>query len=440
MTKEHLPIDYICRDFNTHLNIPGNVRTILSGKFGSGKSYFLNHFFTESTYKDNYRTITITPVDYVVAENYDVIDYIKIDILDQLLKWAEKPDDFDWRRYDDAVITGGKEIVKSLLNTVLGFKTNINSSTSISGTVKTQDVFDKIKEAVLSDAEKVELFKKEFDESSRNIFKQDEISDLIKAILLSKQDDIKTVLVIDDIDRLDPDHIFRLFNIFSSQFIYGEDNIERDQKFGFDKIVFVCDLDNIHSVFEHRYGAKADFEGYIGKFYSKTPYKFNGSKAINLISDFIESCDRYFSFDKKSTLQYLSFFFNQKTFTIRDLIKINDEVVQTLRRQNVKSWHITFLSLFIFNKKVFAKQLLELINNAQHDSSLNPVLQKLALEVCEDGRNAIKHVLNMTFYVTFREVNVFQYIEIYNSDKTKQELNNTQQLLIMTSYLLLNDK
>lgn len=73
------------------------------------------------------------------------------------------------------------------------------------------------------------------------------------------------VLIIDDLDRIDPEHIFRLFNIFSAHFDYHKGT---DNKFGFNKVVFVCDIRNIRNMFHSRYGAATDFTGYIDKFYS----------------------------------------------------------------------------------------------------------------------------------------------------------------------------
>ena len=75
---------------------------------------------------------------------------------------------------------------------------------------------------------------------------------------------VTTVLLIDDLDRLDPEHVFRLFNIFSAHY----DDVTESNKFGFDKIIFVCDINNIQQMFNHRYGINVEFNGYIDKFYS----------------------------------------------------------------------------------------------------------------------------------------------------------------------------
>lgn len=62
-------------------------RLIFSAKFGDGKSYFLNEFRNSfSSTSDAYYFITLHPVNYVVEDNKDIIEYIKRDILFQLIK------------------------------------------------------------------------------------------------------------------------------------------------------------------------------------------------------------------------------------------------------------------------------------------------------------------------------------------------------------------
>lgn len=62
-------------------------RIIFSARFGDGKSYFLNEFMKNYDEKKNdYYFITLHPVNYVVEENWDVIEYIKRDILFQFIK------------------------------------------------------------------------------------------------------------------------------------------------------------------------------------------------------------------------------------------------------------------------------------------------------------------------------------------------------------------
>lgn len=68
--------DYLIA-FKKHLNF--NERTILSAKYGDGKTYFINQF------KEEYEFITLYPVNYQVADNKEIFEYIKRDILIQML-------------------------------------------------------------------------------------------------------------------------------------------------------------------------------------------------------------------------------------------------------------------------------------------------------------------------------------------------------------------
>lgn len=62
-------------------------RIIFSARFGDGKSYFLKKFMESYPKEANdYYFITLHPVNYVVEENRDVIEYIKRDILFQLIR------------------------------------------------------------------------------------------------------------------------------------------------------------------------------------------------------------------------------------------------------------------------------------------------------------------------------------------------------------------
>lgn len=84
-------------------------------------------------------------------------------------------------------------------------------------------------------------------------------------------------MIIDDLDRIDPDHIFRLLNIFAAHF-----DLERDEenKFGFDKIIFSCDIENVRTIFHNKFGHDVDFSGYIDKFYSREVFEFNNKTIV----------------------------------------------------------------------------------------------------------------------------------------------------------------
>lgn len=89
------------------------------------------------------------------------------------------------------------------------------------------------------------------------------------------------VLVIEDMDRIDPAHIFRIHNVFSAHWDiqdYSEQRLTGGDplnKYNFDKILLVCHFQNIKNIFHHFYGAQTDFTGYIHKFSSLAPYEYS---------------------------------------------------------------------------------------------------------------------------------------------------------------------
>ena len=109
------------------------------------------------------------------------------------------------------------------------------------------------------------------------LYEYDVLTKLIAGTPL-KEGYTKKALIVDDIDRLDPEHVFRILNVFAAHFdnpMYASGN-----KFNFDKIIIVCDINNIRNIFQHRYGAAADFMGYIDKFYSSDIFIFDNQRVI----------------------------------------------------------------------------------------------------------------------------------------------------------------
>ncbi|MFG5857743.1 hypothetical protein LDB17_06015, partial [Dysgonomonas sp. Shenzhen-Wh21] len=80
--------------------------------------------------------------------------------------------------------------------------------------------------------------------------------------------------------------IFRILNIFSAHFDWFNmptDEFEQcyySNKFKFDKIITVCDYENIKHIYAHFYGPKTDFEGYISKYSTSFPFKYSIRKAL----------------------------------------------------------------------------------------------------------------------------------------------------------------
>ncbi|HJD91473.1 MAG TPA: hypothetical protein K8V80_02310, partial [Bacteroides coprosuis] len=106
-------------------------------------------------------------------------------------------------------------------------------------------------------------------------------------------------------------------------------------KFGFDKIILVCDIDNIKNIYRHRYGAEVDFSGYIDKFYSSTIYYFdNADIVINQLLDLYKRVYsdvknypdyQYICQDKRSALAViLKDLIRYRIINMRNLIMVSD--------------------------------------------------------------------------------------------------------------------
>lgn len=85
--KKKIPNDISIEEFHKYLS--ENKRAILSARFGDGKSTFLKDFYEKKEIESKYTFITVYPVNYQVADNRDIFEYIKRDILIQLLSMVE---------------------------------------------------------------------------------------------------------------------------------------------------------------------------------------------------------------------------------------------------------------------------------------------------------------------------------------------------------------
>ena len=248
-------------------------RIIFSAKFGDGKSYFLNEFIKSYDEKKNdYYFITLHPVNYVVEENRDVIEYIKRDILFQLIK--------DNRIYDfkegydkifDAVCN--KESLLKLADfaaSIIPVKGLKEGYKALKGLVST--IEEKRKEQDVLHV--VDDYLNGFYGKMGSISECDAFTYLIQKSL--EQMMAKSVLIIEDLDRIDPAHLFRIMNVLSSQVdnpYYS--HVPHGNKFGFDKIILVMDYEIAKHLFHHFYGQEANYEGYMNKFLNTLPYSYS---------------------------------------------------------------------------------------------------------------------------------------------------------------------
>ncbi len=295
MSEILIPITTIKDDFQSFLDIERNSKIFFSGKFGIGKTYFLNEFFASN---QNYEMFHLYPVNYQISTNEDILELIKYDLLVELIK---KDKDILQGKAVDGIKDSSllfyswcknKLSINSVLKSILDV-TSMVSELPIDPTLGLLGKLGRPLSDLLDIDKEFQEFKKDYTSGekgkaekyleairSKNISEVDYISHLLKEKISTVKKDKKSVLIIDDLDRIDPEHIFRILNIFSAYF-----EQEHENKFGFDKIIIVADYTNLRSIFRHRYGPETDFSGYIDKFFSVSPYYFDNKKAVLDLAD-----------------------------------------------------------------------------------------------------------------------------------------------------------
>lgn len=288
------------KQFQIHLEIPKNQRIIFSGAFGTGKTYFLDKFFKNH---EKYEAIHIYPVNYSVTSNEDIFELIKYDVLFKLL---EKGLNFDEVKIDKGTFlpffleNHSNKLIPHLLSKIpeVGGSLEKLAKGFLALHGKFQKEFRQINE---TDNDKVLTYLKKFTEQPSSIHEEDFFTQLICGLVeqLKKLEPLgseveknakketekkEAVLIIDDLDRIDPEHIFRIMNVLAAHV-----DINKDQnKFDFDKIILVCDIENIRKIFSNRYGVDVDFSGYIDKFYSRSVFHYD------LSGEMIKKIDQVF--------------------------------------------------------------------------------------------------------------------------------------------------
>lgn len=290
MTDFIIPIDAKIKDFKIHLD--SHPRTILSAKFGDGKSYFLNELAKYESVSNDYAFITIHPVNYQILDNKDILDLIKRDILAQMLIDNMIEPQYDISKeellyYYIRSNGNGLALFENIFEIIsqLGFETNLISAFMAS--VKSVKLINSIRKEIVRIKDEndivseIDKFIEKVDCSSK-IYEEDIYTKIIKDNInyFKNAFNKKIVLVVEDMDRLDPAHLFRIMNVFSAHLDYcynygGKEQNLCDNKFNFDNIVFVLDYENTKKIYEHFYGVSTDFEGYIHKFSSKGYYKYS---------------------------------------------------------------------------------------------------------------------------------------------------------------------
>ncbi len=285
-----IPVDGIIGRFYDHLS--NHDRTILSAKFGDGKSYFLQKFMADEKVKQDYVFLTLYPVNYQVEENRDVFELIKYDLLIQLFVQKIMVPDFKMSKvhaWGWCLQLHASTLVEGLLPIFSNLCLDEASAKMMAAFLTAQKSVGKIRKKAKELMEPVR--DKQIDNFLKEIAKnpvsgQDVVTEIIQqGISAYKEEhpDKKIVLIIEDMDRMDPAHLFRILNVFSAHIDYnyrfGANSNQPyiGNKFGLDKVVFVMSYENTEHIFHHLYGGVADFNGYISKFCSSNFFNYSHS-------------------------------------------------------------------------------------------------------------------------------------------------------------------
>ena len=322
---DNINIDDISKKFEDHLKIEENYRIIFSGKFGIGKTYFVNNFFDER--KEIYNKFIISPVNYVVSSNEDIFELIKADIINNLFFTGKiEFSQSQKKKLFEKIFLFANDKPLALVKFVSSLLSKFNplfeiTDTFLKSAKELKDSFTEYTKTLNAKEqtrhEELIEFLENFEQKEGSIYEHNYITKVINTFLEELQKEKKNVLIIDDLDRIDPEHIFRILNILSAHNNhYGSKN-----KFAFDNIIIVCDIENIQKIFYHKYGINVDFDGYIDKFYSTYILQFTNTDAVvNYVNAIYKDEDLKRPYLDLVTL-ILKVFVEQDLLSIRKLIK-----------------------------------------------------------------------------------------------------------------------
>lgn len=321
-------------DFDDFLSNRVNSKILFSAPFGSGKSFFLDYYFNQSR-KNDYQIFTLYPVNYSVAQNEDIFRYIKTDILFQLLACDvefEKEEVNITKTFQEYTYLNPKKTVFSFLKNIsrLNSKTELLAKAIDTLNEFLKPILDYHSKQQINDKQKAKDYLEEIHDKEGSLFEDNFYTQLIRQLLESLKANTSkpNILIIEDLDRMDPDHIFRILNVISAHYdIYKFSEEEFPNKFGFDKIILVGDVQNIQHIFHHKYGKDTDFRGYINKFFSSRPFVYDNKKQIDY---FITNTYKRLSNSKRinpynqSLIQLLKILNQFELISLREIIKIHE--------------------------------------------------------------------------------------------------------------------
>lgn len=373
---ELIPIENELKAFKEHLDI--NERTIFSAKFGDGKTFFLNEFKKEYSdenkkkvdKREKYYFITLYPVNYSVAENQDIFEYIKRDILLQLaIDEKLNPVDFDAIATSIFTWENLKEVICFLISCLPEGKI-------LNKILEKGEIFIKRYKDKQTTFQKYESW---FASQKGGLYEHDGYTELIiETLKYIKSSGYKTVLIIEDLDRIDPAHLFRILNVLGAhidEHIYKDS--ENTNKFGFDNIITVFDYNTTENIFHHFYGKDANYKGYINKFTSHQPFYYSIDEIAReyLYKVIFEKCCIH-----KESIRHISKQINDKldSLSVRDVHTILNGIDLYIQEDTYKG------DMYKFNTKsplTYTISILKLLGITKNNEIKSYILQLSALDL-----------------------------------------------------------
>ncbi len=329
-----IPITEPSEQFSQHLNEKGNHRILFSSPFGTGKTTFLKEFFKGK--EEKYKVFHLYPVNYQVADNKDIFELLKFDILTELILSI----DFTSPEYDLTdklsasqyfLMNNGANLAFDILKGIPKLGKTVNSFEKI---IKfCSGLHESFKQPENENFSILDVYAQGIESKEGSIYEMDSISHFISEEIQKLNDENdgekETVLIIDDLDRVDPKHIFRLLNVFSAHF---DQDSPINNKFGFSKIIMVCDIENIEIIYRKMYGEEVDFSGYIDKFRSVETFLFdNISSWISKLETISSTIRLNNSYDYNSSRAFYQFIIpividllNNGQLNARQLLKLDN--------------------------------------------------------------------------------------------------------------------
>lgn len=351
-----IDITYELEDFYHHLNEATIDRTIFSARFGDGKTEFMKQF--KEKYQNEYDFYTLYPVNYQIAPNEQIMEYIKRDLLFQLIlnnkieQGIEIPDSiaFQWYLCNNSfdIIRECMKFAPSLIGTMSQYQEVLVGVTVLAEAIikQYQKFKDYEKEFNNDESKKALDFVGKFNNEVGGIYELDPISWLI-AKSITDEKGKTSVLIIEDLDRIDPAHLFRILNIFSAhidrQYLLSDQVITEDgkeksidelqNKFGFKKIIFVMDAEATKAIYEKFYG-NYNYQGYISKFISKRIFEYSITETARLrLSEHIyHEC----KIDRETMFETLTDEIKNLGLSVRDIVRVLDGFTNSYRKEVVK--------------------------------------------------------------------------------------------------------